>query len=117
MVPRVSFRQNIPNHGDSLGTESCRCSEVSCSGFSHVYFSSLTRIVVDCVYEYDKQFNGADAYNNTNGKFIVFYANNTAGWQWVGAYNWRAGNGPTLASIPTALDFVDFKGFEWTDVP
>jgi hypothetical protein len=62
------------------------------------------------VYEFDRLYNGAAAYKN--GNYFIFYQGNNKGWQWVTAYSMRAGNGPQLASVPTAQDFVNYRQFE-----
>ena len=70
------------------------------------------------VYKFDYHLStGVSAYKNTNGKYVIFYDFQTDSWQWIGASDQSVGDGPTLALIPTALDFVEFKGFQWTDVP
>jgi hypothetical protein len=61
------------------------------------------------VYEFDKLYNGVAAY--TNGNYTIFYGGDNDGWQWVQAYNQWAGDGPLLASVPTAQDFVEHMQF------
>jgi hypothetical protein len=62
------------------------------------------------VYEFDKVHNGAAAYKNSH--YIVFYGGDRDGWQWVGGYYWLAGNGPAIASVPTAQKFVKYMQFQ-----
>jgi hypothetical protein len=62
------------------------------------------------VYEFDKVYNGASAFKNSN--CIVFYSGNSGGWQWVGAYNQWAGDGPLITLVPTAQEFVKSMQFQ-----
>ena len=89
------------------------------SGGSSSLDSGVDRLGVYKLDDDDYQeFTGdVNAYKNTNGKYVIFYDFQTDSWQWIGASDQAVGDGPTLALIPTALDFVEFKGFQWTDVP
>jgi hypothetical protein len=63
------------------------------------------------LYKFDKMYNGAPAMKNVNNKYIIFYGGPGDGWQWVGAYNQWAGDGPSLNTHPTVADFVHFWQF------
>ena len=68
------------------------------------------------VYRFDRMENGEPAY--TNGNYYIFYDDKTGGgWQWNEKYNTWAGEGPTLIEIPTAQDFITFRGYQVGAVP
>ena len=63
------------------------------------------------LYRFDRIENGEPAY--TNGRYYIFYDNKTGGgWQWNEKYDTWTGEGPTLTEIPTAQEFVTFRGYQ-----
>lgn len=66
-------------------------------------------------YILDRTENDVDAF--TNGHFVVFYSGSDNGWQWTEDYNTLSGNGPTLAVVATAEEYVKYIDAYGTNMP